>query len=598
MSNFEQFGLSATLMEAIAKKGYEKPSPIQEAAIPLLLSNTIDLIGKAKTGTGKTAAFGLPILDILEEKSNKVQAVILAPTRELAMQVAEELNSLRGKKRLRIQTLYGGQSMYQQLKALEQGVDIVVGTPGRIKDHLNRKSLDLSALKFFVLDEADEMLNMGFIEEIEDILSLTNDDKRMLLFSATMPKKILKLVSKYMPTYELIEVASEDQTTELVEQNYYLINEKDRFEVLARVIDVAEDFYGIVFCNTRRDTDAIAAQLNERGFHAEALHGDIVQSQREQIMKKFKKRKSTILVATDVAARGIDVNNLTHVVNYFLPQDPESYVHRIGRTGRAGKQGNAISLIGKREKSNLLFIEKIAKTKIKRAFLPNIDQLINAKKNKIRHKIEGIIEHSGYLDYVEVANEILDENDAAIALASILKMSLHNELNAESYVEIDEPSEGKAGSSNKQRTRIFFAKGRIDGYNPKSFVNYLMDEAGVHNDEIDGVRVLDNFCFATLPNEAAEMLIAVERKKAGNRKPLVTIAKDRDDFQGKSNEKSQGRRSRNERGSRDDKRRDFRGDSKRDGKREVKRDFKGGDGKKDDRRNRFDSHKPGNRRRS
>lgn len=540
ISTFADFGFSTEIYEAVKAKGYEKPSPIQEQAIPLLLSGNTNLVGKAQTGTGKTAAFALPILEKLAINNKKVKAIVLTPTRELAMQVAEEMVSLKGAKRLRIQTVYGGQSMGKQLDALQRGVDIVIGTPGRIKDHINRGTLKIDDLDFFVLDEADEMLNMGFLEEIEEILEYTNDEKQMLLFSATMPKKILKLISSYMSDYKLVEVESSQQTTHLVDQMHYVLKESDRFEALCRIIDCAKEFYGIVFCNTKREVDEVNAKLNERGIESEALHGDILQSQRENIMKKLKKHKCNVLVATDVAARGIDVNDLTHVVNFQLPQDPESYIHRIGRTGRAGKEGIAITFVSKNQTSDLMFIQRISNAKIRKAELPSVADVITAKKQIIKDKITNIIEHGGYSYYEELAQEILEGNDPEVALAAILKQAFKDQLNIEKYQDFvvpqyDERHTGARRDHGKGRSntsRIFIALGKKDNNGPRDIVDFIIQETNLKAGLIDEVRVFDAFAFATIPTDEAETLIAVHKKLAKGNKPLVTIAKDRDDERG------------------------------------------------------------------
>ncbi len=537
ITTFADFGFSTEIYEAVKAKGYEKPSPIQEQAIPILLSTNSNLVGKAQTGTGKTAAFSLPILEKLAVNNKKVKAIVLTPTRELAMQVAEEMVSLKGSKRLRIQTVYGGQSMGKQLDALQRGVDIVIGTPGRIKDHINRGTLKIDDLDFFVLDEADEMLNMGFLEEIEEILEYTNDEKQMLLFSATMPKKILKLISSYMSDYKLVEVESSQQTTHLVDQIHYQLKESDRFEALCRIIDCSKEFYGIVFCNTKREVDEINARLNERGIESEALHGDILQAQRENIMKKLKKHKCNVLVATDVAARGIDVNDLTHVVNFQLPQDPESYIHRIGRTGRAGKEGIAITFVSKNQTHDLMFIQRISNTKIRKGELPSVQDVITVKKQIIKDKITNIIEHGGYSHYEELAQEILEGNDPEVALAAILKQAFKDQLNIEKYTEFVVPqyderhtgarrdhSKGKSNTS-----RIFIALGKKDNNGTRDIVDFIVQETNLKAGLIDEVRVFDAFSFATIPTEEAETLIMVHKKLAKGGKPLVTIAKDRDD---------------------------------------------------------------------
>ena len=366
MTEFKELGLSENTINALKIKGFTNPTPIQKKAIPILLKGNLDIVGQAQTGTGKTAAFGIPMVETLKENSKDVQAIVLTPTREIAIQVSDEINSLKGKKNLRIIPVYGGQSIVEQTRKLKKGVDIVVGTPGRVLDHLKRGTLKLHNISYFVLDEADEMLDMGFIDDVEEILRYTNPDKKMLLFSATLLRKIMSLAKKYMRKHEIISVKREQLTTNMVEQVYYEVRSSDKFEALCRTIDMNNDFYGLVFCKTRADVNDVANKLANRGYKAEGIHGDIVQNQRERILSRFKNKRSNILVATDVAARGIDINNLTHVINYSLPQNPESYVHRIGRTGRAGKRGKAISLINRREYKKLKHIERTMKVKIRR----------------------------------------------------------------------------------------------------------------------------------------------------------------------------------------------------------------------------------------
>ena len=311
-----------------------------------------------------------------------MRAIVLAPTRELAIQVAEEINSFACGRKLKIVPVYGGQSIELQIRQLKKGVDIVVGTPGRVLDLIDRKILKLDKIEYFILDEADEMLNMGFIEDIEKILeSFTNNDKRMLFFSATMPKEILKIAENHMrKDYEILKVETKELTTNLTDQIYFEVKQKDKFEALCRIIDLEPDFYGIVFCRTKNDVNELAGKLNDRGYDAGELHGDITQNHREVTLNRFKARKLNILVATDVAARGIDVNDLTHVVNYAIPQEAESYVHRIGRTGRAGKEGTAITFMTPSEYKKLLQIKRITKTDIRKEKLPEIKDVITFKK--------------------------------------------------------------------------------------------------------------------------------------------------------------------------------------------------------------------------
>ena len=334
--SFLDLGVSEATLKALDKKGFTSPSAIQTLVIPELLKERTNLIGQAQTGTGKTAAFAIPILETLD-CDGSVRAIVLAPTRELANQVADEMYSLRGKKEIKVLPVYGGQSIDQQIKKIKKGIDVIVGTPGRILDLMNRKVIKLNNLEYFVLDEADEMLNMGFIEDIELILEETNEEKKMLFFSATMPKEIMSIAKKFMDNYKLLKVKKEELTTDLTEQIYYEVKQEDKFEALCRVLDYEQNFYGIVFCRTKSEVDEVTNKLKARNYDAECIHGDITQALRQKALDLFKKKVLTVLVATDVAARGIDVSNLTHVINYAIPQEAESYVHRIGRTGRAGQ---------------------------------------------------------------------------------------------------------------------------------------------------------------------------------------------------------------------------------------------------------------------
>ncbi len=411
----------------------------------------MDVVGQAQTGTGKTAAFAIPLVEKLEE-AGFVQALVLVPTRELAVQVSEEINSLKGDKKLRVVPIYGGHSMELQLRWLREGVDIVVGTPGRILDHVKRKSLKLGSVSHLILDEADEMLNMGFIEDVEEILNSVATEKRMLLFSATMPERILDIAKNYMRHYELITL-KQQLTTDLTDQIYFEISSSDKFKALCRIIDVEKEFYGLVFCRTKLDVENVANKLMEMGYKAKALHGDISQNQRERILNKFRNKRINVLVATDVAARGIDINNLTHVINYSLPYDPESYVHRIGRTGRAGKEGTAITFVTPEDQRRLHFIKRIAKTNIRREKLPEMEDVIKAKLTRIKREIEDIIESGSHQDYIKMAKELLEENEAEKVLAALLNRSFKDELNKRKYSVVQDVLIEGNGSDNNRRAR-------------------------------------------------------------------------------------------------------------------------------------------------
>ncbi|EEB73720.1 DEAD/DEAH box helicase [Thermococcus sp. AM4] len=365
--SFEELGLSESSLEAVKRKGFETPTDIQREVIPRLLEGDVDIIGQSQTGTGKTAAFALPIIEAIDPKEKTVQAIILTPTRELALQVADEIKSLRGKKRVYVYAIYGGQPIGPQIRALERGVHVVVGTPGRVLDHLNRGTLDLSSVRFFVLDEADRMLDMGFVDDIEEIMRRAPEEKRILMFSATMPMGILLLAKKYMRNPEVVLVSRDEIVPEMVDQEYVEVLPARKYEKLKEVLE--EGFYGIIFCHTKRETRELSERLRRDGFRADALNGDMSQAARERTFNRFKEGKINVLVATDVAARGLDVREISHVINYSLPMNPEQYIHRIGRTGRMGKRGKAITFLEPGEIGRFRGIARKARVEVRRSHL-------------------------------------------------------------------------------------------------------------------------------------------------------------------------------------------------------------------------------------
>ena len=525
LEEFGALGLTDVTLEAIKAKGFETPSPIQKLTIPVLLDDekTNDIIAQAQTGTGKTAAFGLPILERLRPQKGATQALILVPTRELALQVTEEILSFNAKRKLVISPIYGGASMTEQLRRLGKGIDVVVGTPGRILDHLRRGTLDIKALKYLILDEADEMLNMGFIEDVEEILSNTNDYRRILLFSATMPERIIRLSKKYMRDVEILRVPAQEVTTELTDQIYFEVRDSDKFDALTRIIDVEPEFYGIVFCRTKIGVDEVVNKLTERGYAAEGLHGDVSQVQREKILKRFKKKLANILVATDVAARGIDINNLTHVINYSLPQDTESYVHRIGRTGRAGNTGTAITFISHSEYRQFSSLKREIKVDIKKVALPSAQDVVEIKKTKIKDDLIEIVESESYRKYTEMAGEGLQNLDPEVALAALLKLAFKNELEESSYPEIRSINVDRKGTA-----RLFISIGKMDGFDARKLTDMLKRECRLPDNKIDDVRVMDSYSFVTVPfSDARQAIRQLNDINRGGR-PIAELAKDGD----------------------------------------------------------------------
>ncbi len=522
---FNNLGLSVKVLDAINKKGFEEPTAIQAMTIPIMLRDDTNIIAQAQTGTGKTAAFGLPLIEMINTKSKAVQALILVPTRELAIQVSEEISSLKGDKNIKVVPIYGGQSINQQLRRLKEGVHIVVGTPGRVIDHLNRKTLKLGGIEHLILDEADEMLNMGFIEDMEEIMKHTNPAKRTLLFAATMPGRIKDLAHKYMDGYELLTAKKEQLTTNLTEQIYFEVKASDKFETLCRIIDIEDDFYGLVFCRTKRGVDSVVTHLVDRGYDAEAIHGDISQAQRERSLGNFRKQRVNILIATDVAARGIDVINLTHVINYSLPQDPDSYVHRIGRTGRAGNEGTAITFITPSEYKQLMFIQRVAKTDIKKSKVPKVKDIIEAKKKKIYDDMTTILEDEIDTKYFNWAKELLGDNNPTKILAAVLNYCFEEELNPDAYGEIKEVGAKGKQLDQQGKARLFVALGKKDKINARKLVELIMSRVPVKPQHIRDIQVMDKFSFITVPFEKAEKIVVSFKEKG--QKPLITHAKKR-----------------------------------------------------------------------
>jgi ATP-dependent RNA helicase DeaD len=520
LEKFKNLGLSDNTLRALEKRGFEEPTPIQEKSIPILLNKKCDLIGQAQTGTGKTAAFGLPILEQIKGNIKHTQVLILAPTRELAIQISDELNSLKGSKKLHIVPIYGGQSIDLQFRSLKKNVDIVVGTPGRIIDHIKRKSLDLKNISHLVLDEADEMLNMGFLEDVEIIMKATNQEKRTMLFSATMPKEILRIAKKYMKDYDVVAIKKEQLTANLTDQIYFEVSTADKFDALCRIIDIEYDFYGLIFCRTKVDVDKIGKRLIDRGYDADSLHGDISQSQREAILNKFKRKRTNILVATDVAARGIDIIELTHVINFSLPQDPEYYVHRIGRTGRAGKEGTAITFVTPEEYRKLLFIQKITKAKIRKEKIPKVQDIIDSKKNRIKAQLKEIIVEDNFGEYINMAEDLLGEQEPEHIIAALLKHTYKDVLSGKSYSDIKEISVDKAGTA-----RLFVALGKADLITRSKLIKLIKQKANVEESRIEDVKIFDNFSFITVPFEDAEIILHVFKKEGKGKRPIVVRAK-------------------------------------------------------------------------
>ena len=547
--SFEDLGLDEATLQAVEAKGFENPTPIQILAIPRLLDGDANIIAKARTGTGKTAAFGLPLVQKIRSDSGYPQALILTPTRELCMQVCREIESFSTGKFPRLTAVYGGASMGTQLKDLKKGVEIVVGTPGRVKDHIERGTLKLDKISYFILDEADEMLDMGFREDIENIFQNANPESRILLFSATMPKEILQIAANFMGEYEVVEEETKPEEPLLTEQHYWVVREYEKIEALVSLIDLSPDFYGLVFTQTKSDADSVSKQLDERGYEVAALHGDIPQAQREKILARFRSKKTRILVATDVAARGIDIEGLTHVVNYAIPYDGPTYVHRIGRTGRAGAKGLAFTLVRPEERRRVEYLRQVAKKSTKGDLIedkiPSVDEVLAVKKERIfadfKAKI-GIKEEKN-LTVEEEVNALLEEgavseqveNQPVVEEVELPKIRKEYAALAEELCKADTPENmvarvlqlyfgrqldpARYGSITPLKTfnqgkqiRIYVQLGRRDGFNAKQIASYFSSLLHIAGRMVDRIEVADTFSLVSLPYNAGKELLERAKK--------------------------------------------------------------------------------------
>lgn len=538
--NFEKFALSEEILKGIKEMGFEEPSPIQADCIGPLLEGR-DVIGQAQTGTGKTAAFGIPMLELVDT-TPEVQGLILVPTRELAIQVSDELSKLgKYKEGIRVLPVYGGTDMRRQLKSLKKGVQIIVGTPGRTMDHL-RRNLRLDQLKMVVLDEADEMFAMGFRDDMKTILDQTNEDKNTCFFSATMGKDIQNFSKLYQKDVISIKIKHKEVTVENIEQYYLEMNNSMKTEILSRLIDIHNPELTIVFANTKRMVDRLVSDLIARGYSADALHGDLKQNQRDQVMKKFRQGDIDILVATDVAARGIDVGNVDVVVNYDLPQDEEYYVHRIGRTARAGKKGKSFTFVSGKDGIKLQQIITYTKAKMEYMKLPTIDDMKENNENFLEKLILEELDKNPNLDrYTPIINRLLREEIGPVEIASVM-MKLyddnrlrreHQKLNQVDYGEKFEfnSSQGKKSSkrSNNSRnrskkrnkskkSRIFINKGRRDGVNKKVICGAITSETDLSASKIGKIDIANSFSFAEIPEQNISKVIRkLDGKKIKNK---------------------------------------------------------------------------------
>ena len=514
--SFEDLGLDEYALKAVAKKGFVTPSPIQVLAIPRLLNGDANLIARARTGTGKTAAFGLPIIQNIHDKSDHIEALVLEPTRELAMQTCEEMKSFTSEKFPRTTVLYGGASYAAQIRELKAGCEIVVGTPGRIKDHLERKTLDLSHIKYFILDEGDEMLDMGFIDDIREIFQKSNVDARILLFSATMPAPILKIAADFMGEYDIIEEENVVDEALLIDQKYWFVKESEKTEALVRLIDSSPDFYGLVFTMTKMDADRVTRELDMRGYEAAALHGDIMQNQREKVLERFRLKKTRILVATDVAARGIDISGLSHVVNYSLPFDTATYVHRIGRTGRAGTTGIAVTFVRPEERRKLGYFiknaERATKKKLTEEKVPGVNEVLTIKETRVMNELkEKLFEEDALRPtpekFTNLAADLCQNQDPLAVVASLLSIMYGEKLSPKHYGKISTKDMGPHGD----QLRIFVSLGKKDGYRAREIADYFSNLLHIPGRMVDDIDIAQEFALVSLPAASAKKAIEISR---------------------------------------------------------------------------------------
>lgn len=501
MSTFIDLGLQEPINKALTDLGYETPTVIQQKAIPQIIASTDDLKAFAQTGTGKTAAFSLPIIELADQTNANTQAIILSPTRELAVQIGKNIEDFsKYLPNLKVATVYGGANIEEQIRKLKRGVQIVVGTPGRTVDLIKRRALKLGNVQWLVLDEADEMLNMGFKDELDQVLEATPDSKQTLLFSATFPREVEAIANNYMSNPVEITSGQKNQGSDNVSHEYYLVNEKTRYPALKRVADLNPNIYAIVFCRTRRETQEVANNLIRDGYNADALHGDLSQAQRDSVMEKFRKKNIQILVATDVAARGLDVNNLTHVINHKLPDQIENYNHRSGRTGRAGNKGISIALVSKKEQGRLRPIERIIKKKFEHTPVPSGSEICQNQLFHLIDKVQNTEVNTNQIEsFLPSIYDKLEDLSREELIQKFVSLEFNTFLsyyeNAPDLNNLSSRENSRGRSSNENMTRFFINIGRKDKLNPAKLIGLINDQKIGDKVEIGAIDILDTFSF-------------------------------------------------------------------------------------------------------
>ena len=543
MTKFEQMGFTPGILEAIQKLGFEQPMPVQEKVIPLMLESTGDIIALAQTGTGKTAAFGLPLVQMTDTDIRDTQALVLCPTRELCMQITGDLTDyakFTGK--LRILAVYGGASIDTQIRELRKGVHIIVATPGRLIDLIGRGAVHLNAVSTIILDEADEMLNMGFLDSINEILEEVPSDHKTLLFSATMSPEIASIAKKYMKNAVEVTIGTKNSGAENVTHGYYLVHAKDKYRVLKRIADFEPDIYGIVFCRTRNDTQEIATKLINDGYSADALHGDLSQSQRDAVMQKFRSRSIQLLVATDVAARGLDVDDITHVINYSLPEDPEVYTHRSGRTGRAGKAGISLMLVHMKDKHTLQQIERIIRKKLTAIPVPTGSEICGKHLSHWVKKVENVVTDHKQIEKLlpEIMEKLesIDKDDLIKRIVSLEFNRFLEDYRNDRDIETPQPEKHERRSDSRERfrdrdprdsdeknTRLFINMGKTDGFYPEQLIELVNKNIPGRKVQLGKIDLLKSFSFFEVESSQSERIInALNKSTFKDRKVIVEVA--------------------------------------------------------------------------
>ncbi len=537
MKSFESLGLSRGLVESVLQIGFEIPTPIQEKAIPVLLKGNRDFVGLAQTGTGKTAAFGLPLLELVDDNSRDTQALVLAPTRELGLQITSDLENFSEKfKKFNIVAVYGGSSISEQIRKVKKGAQIIVATPGRLIDLIDRKAINLGSIQYVVLDEADEMLNMGFKEDLDKILSFTPETKNTWLFSATMPREVKSIMKNYMSDPFELTVGEQNVGNVNIEHAYVMVQEKDKYPALKRILDYNPEIFGLIFCRTRIDTQRIAEMLMKDGYNADALHGDLTQQQRDRVMVKFRQRSLQILVATDVAARGIDVEDITHVIHMNIPDEMEFYTHRSGRTARAGKKGISIAMISKRELGRVRQLEKTLKSTFKRMTVPTGPEVCQKQLIALMHKVREVkvneAEIEAFLPAVYEELKDVTKQELIKRFASIeFNRFLDYYRNAPDLNQDDRRTLGSSGDSSRDSisgARFFINLGKMDGLEKGDLLAFIDDACGVDGRSIGRIELKGAYSFFEVEKEKTDAILngfkGVEFK---GRQVRVEITEDR-----------------------------------------------------------------------